>query len=166
VRSQHFALLVLSLAVAGCARTSVLPLAADTLQITASAAPACGATGAQSVALHRAAVETLRHNYDRFIIVGQGAQNNVRVINTPPTQATTVGSGVITANGNTATVSGVSTTTYSGGGPMVFGSHDQSLVIKMFRDSDAGAQNAISARDTLGPNWQKEMASNENTCLG
>jgi hypothetical protein len=44
----------------GCAKSSVIPLAADTVQITAATARACGQTGAQEVAVRRAAVETIQ----------------------------------------------------------------------------------------------------------
>ena len=47
---------------------------------------------------------------------------------------------------------------------MVYGSHDQSLVVKMFKDADPYAQNAISARVTIGEKWQEVVASKNNTC--
>ena len=85
----------------------------------------------------------------------------------PPTQATTYGSGTVTANpySNTASYQGTATTTYGGGGPVFFGSHDQSMVIKMFRDGDPSGQNAISERGTLGDKWQESVASNAKTCF-
>jgi hypothetical protein len=144
-----------------------MPLAADTIQVTVSAAPACGASGAQGVAVRRAAVETIRHGFDRFIILGGSTQNNVHMAIMPPTQATTTGSGTITTNpySNTATYQGNAHTTYSGGGPIFFGSHDQTLVVKMFKDTDPLGANAVSARATLGEKWQQEVASNDVTCL-
>jgi hypothetical protein len=144
-----------------------MPLAADTIEITASAAPVCGAAGAQSVAVQRAAVETIRHGFDKFVVLGAQADNNVHMAVLPPTQATTYGSGTVTANpySNTASYQGSATTTYSGGGPIFFGSHDQSIVIKMFKDGDALGQNAISARSTLGEKWQEAVAKNANTCF-
>jgi hypothetical protein len=36
----------------------------------------------------------------------------------------------------------------------------------MFKDSDRGAQQAISARDTLGPDWQQKVKDGVRTCLG
>lgn len=166
VHTGLLSIALLSGVLAGCARTSVMPLSADTVQITVSAAPVCGAAGAQSVAVKQAAVETIRQGFDRFIIIGGQAQNNVGMAYLPPTQSTTYGSGTITTNpySNSAFVSGSSTTTYSGGGPMYYGSHDQSLIVKMFKDTDPNAQNAISARTTLGEKWQEAVASKTNTC--
>lgn len=70
----------LALAVAGCARASVMPLAQDTVQISSRSAPACGGAAAQEVAFQRAAVETIRRGYDRFVIVGGQAQTETRLI--------------------------------------------------------------------------------------
>ena len=49
-------------------------------------------------------------------------------------------------------------TVHTGGQPIIGGSHDQTFVIRMFRDGDPNAQNALSARMTLGDLWQ-EIAS-------
>lgn len=150
---------------AGCAGASVMPLAQDTIQITSRAAPLCGATGAQNVAVQRAAVETIRRGYDRFIIVGSQYQNNVGVVGYTPVTAYTTGS--VTANrfGNQVTANGNATTTYSGGQPITGGSHNQGLVVKMFKDADPVASNAVSARETLGGKWQDIVAQNSVTCL-
>jgi len=37
----------------------------------------------------------------------------------------------------------------------IAGSHDQGLIVKMFKDGDPKGANAISARATLGPKWQE-----------
>jgi len=152
-------------ALAGCARSSAIPLAQDTVQITASAAPVCGAAGAQSVAAKQAAVETIRRGYDKFIIAGAQYQNSVRVVGHTPVVAHTDGYGTITGGGGFASINTNSTTTFSGGQPIVGGSHDQGLIVKMFRDGDPAGANAVPARETLGPNW-KDIASQPTlTCL-
>jgi hypothetical protein len=51
----------------------------------------------------------------------------------------------------------MATTTYSGGYPIVAGTHDQGLVVKMFKDDDPRGGNAISARGMLGPKWQEAI---------
>ena len=51
--------------------------------IDAGAAPACGSMGAAKVAQKSAAVETIRAGYDRYIITGGQAQNNVSVTQMP-----------------------------------------------------------------------------------
>ena len=56
------------------ARSSVLPIGNDLIQITTSAAPICGPAGAQDAAVKRAAFETIARGYDSFIIVDAAAQ--------------------------------------------------------------------------------------------
>jgi len=153
-------------ALAGCTHTSVMPLAGDTLEITSSAAPICGAAGAQSVAVRRAAIETISHGYDRFIVVNAAAQNNVGVIGYTPLQATTNGTANVYGNGNFATGYGQSNTYVTGGQPIIGGHHDQALVIKMFKDGDPAGANAVSARQTLGPDWQQKVSEGLSTTCG
>ena len=124
-------------ALAGCASSAAVPLSADTVQITASAAPICGGTGAANVASKAAASETLRRGFDKYVIVGSQAQNNV----------------------STAYV-----WNQYGGGPVVSGSHDHGLLVKMFRDGDTNGANALSARDVLGPKWQEIIQNPTMTC--
>lgn len=118
-------------------------------------------TGAQNVASQRAAVETLRRGYDRYMIVGGGYENNVGVVGYTPVTANTTGSA--TAFGNTAY--GQATTTYSGGQPIIAGAHNQGLVVKMFKAEDPAGANAIDAKGSLGADWQKKVESNSLTCL-
>lgn len=124
-------------ALTGCARSSAVQLSADTVQITASAAPICGGAGAADVASKAAAAETLRRGFDRYVIMGSQAQNNVRE----------------TYYWNQA-----------GGGSMPSGSHDHGLLVKMFMDGDPGGANAISAREVLGPRWREIVQNPSMTC--
>ena len=139
--------------VTGCARSSTIPLTNDTVQITATTAPACGRTGAQSVAVRRAAIETLQRGFDRFIVQGAGYDNTIRVVGYTPIQAQTYGS------------QGFRSTTVYGGNPIIGGSHAQGLVVKMYRDDDPAGANGVSARATLGPDWKKQLdAGPDITC--
>ncbi|WP_319825925.1 hypothetical protein [Thalassovita sp.] len=147
-------------ALAGCASTAVTPMAANQVMISTSAAPACGMSGAQRVAAQMAAVETLRRGFERFTIVGMGAQNNVRMATLPPTMATTTGT--LNTYGNTTY--GNATTTFSGGGPIVFGSNDANLVVVMYRKGESGYRNAVDARSTLGEDWHEKVEKGINTC--
>lgn len=160
------ALAVAVLAMAGCTSSSVLDIDSDTIQVTTSAAPVCGQIGAQQVAAKRAAIETLKRGYDKYIILGGAYQNDVQVVGTTPYVANTYGSGTVYGGyGNTATYSGHSTTYVSGGSPIIAGSHDQALTVKMFRKGDPAGGKAIDARQILGPKWQKAMAEGANgTC--
>jgi hypothetical protein len=141
----------------GCAQTSTLPLTADTVQITTSAAAVCGRTGAQSVAVRRAAFETLQRGFERFVIQDQDYENNVRVVGHTPVQAHTYSTATVTGRGNFARAHSTSNTYVTGGQPIIAGSHDQGLIVKMFREGDPAGTNAVSAKETLGPDWKKQL---------
>ncbi len=149
---------LLALALTGCAQSSVMDLDSNTIQITTEAAPVCGQGGAQQVAAKRAAYETLRRGYDKYVILGADYQNNVRVVGHTPITANTYGSGNINAYGNTATYNGQSTTYVNGGQPIIGGTHNQGLAVRLFRVGEPGSENAIDARQVLGPDWQEIMA--------
>jgi hypothetical protein len=135
------------LGLSGCVSTSVIPFSENTVQINTSADPVCGGAGAQKEAMTDAAITTIKSGYDSFIIQGMQAQNNVRVVGYTPIEAHT------TSNGD-----GTSTTTVSGGQPIVGGTHDHSIVVQMFHASDPNAANSIPARGYLGPDWQNIVA--------
>ena len=124
-------------------------MTADTFQLLASAAPVCGPAGAQRVASRRAAIETINRGFDKFVILDAAAASDVRVVGHTPVQAHTTGS---IYGGNV-----MATTTYSGGYPIIGGKHNQALVVKMFKDGDPRGANAISARGTLGRDWQEAV---------
>src|SRR5262245_17420480 len=109
---RYMTLCLLACLLVGCARSSVMDLDSNTIQISTSAAPACGSQGAQEVAVKRAAIETLIRGYDRYVILGGAHQNNVGVVGYTPLTANTYGSGTVNAYGNNAYLSGRSTTYY------------------------------------------------------
>ncbi len=159
------AITVFALLLGGCAHSEVIPLSADTVQITSAAAPMCGMTGAQRVALQRAAVETINRGYDRFVITNGAYHNNVRVVGHTPVIAQSSGTAYGHVYGNSATINTASTTTVTGGQPITGGTHNQALIVKMFRDGDPLGSNAISARAELGPEWKEIAANGSVTCL-
>jgi hypothetical protein len=136
----------LALALVGCAGTSTVPLAQDTVQITARAAPICGAVGAEKLALKQAAVETIRRGYDRFIILN--AQAGGSYAGNTPVVVQNLGGGMVMA---------------TGGQPII--APNQGLVVKMFKDGDPQGSNALPAKDTLGPDWQEQVKKDSITCL-
>ena len=157
---------LLTLAIAGCARASVMPLAQDTVQISSHTAPVCGGSeSAQTVAFKRAAVETIRRGYDRFVILGGQAQTETRLLGYTPTTAYTTGTATATRMGNMATAYGSSTTTVTGGVPITANAHSQDLIVKMFKDGDPAGANALDARQTLGPAWMDAVNKNTWTCF-
>lgn len=157
----HFikALLVLT-AIAGCTSTSVIPVSQNEFILNTSAAPACGGAGAARVATQMAAVETLRSGKTRFMIVGTQSQNNVRVMQTAPTGAYTTSN--YSAYGNS--LSGSSNTTFTGGGPLIFGEHSQQMAVRTFSPGDPGFRNAVDAKRVLGPDWEAKIEKGVKTC--
>src|SRR5262245_63585849 len=147
---------VLVLALAGCAGGEAVRTSANTMVIQTTAAPVCRGTGALRVAQKLAAIETIRAGYDRYIITGGQAQNNVSMSEIPGSYNTvgTYNRGFYQA-----------TTTYQPGPTIVSGSHDQGLAIVMFREGDPGAQQAVSARAALGADWQEKVKDGVKTCL-
>ena len=145
-----------AIALAGCARSEAVRTSANTMIIQTGAAPVCGGTGALRVSQQLAAIETIKAGYDRYIISGGQAQNNVSVTQLPGSYNTTATYGGGFYQGRT---------TYQPGPTIVAGSHDQGLAVVMYREGDPGAQQAISARDMLGPEWPDKVKSGVHTCL-
>lgn len=140
--------LIAVLCLSGCAGTNAIRTSQDTVIIQASAAPVCGSIGAARVAQRQAAIETIKAGYDRYVILGGAAASNVTATQMPGTYHTAghYGGGWVSAR-----------TTYTPGPVIYSGSHDQSFAVKMFREDDPYASQAISARDTMGPKWAEEI---------
>lgn len=156
---------LLTLLLTGCASSSVMDVDSNTIAISTSAAPACGSQGAQQVAVRRAAIETLQRGYDKYIILGAQSQNNVGVVGYTPMVANTYSAGTINTYGNMGTYNGSSNTYFSGGQPIIGGTHDQQLAVRMFHSNEPGSANAVDARQILGPQWQSIVAKGPgNTC--
>jgi hypothetical protein len=155
-----------ALGAVSCARTTATPLSRDVIQISSSAAPICGSSGAQALAAKSAAIETISRGYDGFVVLDAASASSVGVVGYTPvtSQGTyntmgTYGSGSYNAN-----TTGY--TTYSGGSPIVAGSHDRGLIIKMFKTSDPAYASAVDARSQLGPAWQEIVAAGpKSTCM-
>ena len=94
--------------------------------------------------MRQAAVEVIRRGNDRYIIVG--GQSEASVVGTTPVVVQRTYGGAVAY----------------GGAPMV--ARGQGLVVKMFRDGDPAA-NALSARETLGPQWREIAAKETLTCF-
>lgn len=140
------AVLLPALLLSACAGTNTIRTSQNTAIVQASAAPVCGGIGAARVAQKQAAIETIKAGYDRYIIVGAAAADNVQVAQMPGSYQTTgfVNGGYVNA-----------TTTYRPGPTIIYGSHDQNFGIRMFHEGEPGASNAISARELLGDKWRE-----------
>lgn len=157
MRSAGYFAPAVGLLLVGCAAANTIQTSRNTAIVQSSAAPICGGIGAARTAQKQAAIATLKAGYDRYIIVDAAAADNVHVYQPPGSYHTTA-----FANGPFVTA----TTTYQPGVPIVAGHHDQSFSIRMFKDGEPGSENALSARDTLGPDWEKQLKSPIMTCAG
>jgi hypothetical protein len=113
----------------GCASASVVPMSKNRVAINTRAAPICHTTGAVSVAQKMAAITTIRQGYERFVVLGYGAEDNTRVISTGPTYATTTGS--FSRFGNTGY--GTATTTFGGQNTFIAGGNNAEMQIVMLK---------------------------------
>ncbi|PWG17542.1 hypothetical protein [Salibaculum griseiflavum] len=129
MKIQLFAVSLLLLG--ACAETSVQPMSQDTFKVSTNAAPACGPTGARTLAFKAAAIEVIRKGGDRFVIV------------------------------NDTSDTGMTGDIFTG----MYQNYQQGMIVKMIQPGTAEARNALSARETLGANWQEVVAEGvPNTC--
>lgn len=156
-----YAVMISALVLGSCASSSTLPLAKNVVQIEASAAPVCGAAGARNFALQQAAIETIKRGFERFIIAG--AQSSKTLTGFTPTYSHSTGSASVVGGSGYASVYGSSNTTTTGGDPLF--SHGQGIVVRMYKKGEPGAGNALSAKEVLGPDWQKKINEKKLTCL-
>lgn len=147
-----------ALFLSACAHPSVMDLDATTIQVSANTGLICGAEGAQRVTTKLAAIETIKHGFDSYVILGSQAGTTQQYAGMTPLVANSNGTGTATIFGNTGTFQGQSTTTYTGGTPIIVNRHQQALQVKMFRTGDPQAANALIARRMLGPDWSKLVA--------
>lgn len=146
---KRFSFIAAFALLAACAETTTTQLASNVIRIDASAAPACGRTGAIKLVNKMAAVETLRLGYDKYIISNSRAQNNVRVVGHTYNTTGHFGHGTFSAN------------TYAT--PIVGGSTDAAVIVAMYRAGDPQGRQAVDARTTLGPGWQEIVAEGPPT---
>lgn len=154
---RRIAAVITALIVTSCASSSVIPLTQDTLRISSEAELECGVSSVQKIAFQQAAIETIRRGYDRFIVIGDDHSRDIGVAGSTPAVAQTTGS---TFGGGFN-----ATTTYSGGSPLIYGWNTQGLVVKMFKEDDPAARNALVARNELGANWAELIKKEVKTCL-
>jgi hypothetical protein len=119
------------------------------------------ASACTSTADQMAAVAIVKQGFERFFIVGGGAQNNTRLITTGPTYANTTGT--FSQSGNM--IYGNTSTTFGGRQVFVAGRHDAQLGVVMFNPGDQGYGNALDVKTTLGKDWEKKVKNGFHTCL-
>ena len=142
-----------------CVQSSTMRVSKNQMIIQTSAEAMCGSVGAARAAQKQAAVETIKAGYDRYIITSAAAANNVTATQMPGQYNTY---GTINSYGHYGTVN--ATTTYTPGPIIYGGSHDQSIGVIMFKDGEPGSNQAISAREVLGPKWAVIVKDGVNLC--
>jgi hypothetical protein len=121
----------------GCVQTAVQPLTQSSFKIATEAEDLCGAKGTREIAFKSAAIEVIKRGADRFIVVGDQSRS-------------TVDGGFFTGYGGFDT----------------YGTNMQDMVVQIVSKGDPNYGNALSARQTLGPNWQEIVAKGSpDTCL-
>ena len=125
----------------GCAEQSAMRLNADTVRINVSTAPIYGALEPERRVMLLAAQETLKNGYDRFIIVNGQSDYRSNVLGTIPGQAS--GSYVSGPYGSSGYIQA------TGPSEIAMPRFEMQVIVKMFREADAGASNAISARQVV-----------------
>lgn len=148
------------MAVGGCVRSEATRTYMNTMLIDTGAAPACGPQGAARAAAQTAAVETLRAGYERYIITDALSTSDVRVTQLPGTIQTY---GSVTNFGSMSSFG--ATSTYIPGPEIVSGRHSRSLAVVMFNPGDRGYSQALDAKTTLGPEWERKVRDGVNTCF-
>ena len=128
-----------------CVSSSVVRVSKDTAIVRVNADADCDGNSAARAAQLQAAIETIKAGYESYVVLDANARDTVRVERLPGGYETKT-----KASGNTY----VTKTTYVPGRVVRSGSYEQVLEIKMFK---GGRRNddAISAREVLGPRWQE-----------
>ncbi len=97
----------------------------------------CGAKGTRQIAFREAAIEVIKRGADRFVVVGDQSRS---------------------------AVTGGIFTTY--GGFDTYGTNTQDMVIQIVQKGDARFHDSLSARQTLGPDWQEIVTKGpSDSCL-
>ncbi len=150
----------LTMTLGACVQSSVMQMNADTVQISTRSAPICGLADTGRIAMRRAAVETLNRGFDKYIVLDVNSGRELAGFMGGSSQT----SATATAMPYSNTVNAEATTTYSPPQPLF--AHRDTVMVRMFHDSDADGGNAIPARGILGPDWEKIVAKKGgSTCM-
>jgi hypothetical protein len=102
-----------------------------------SAESECGAKTTREIAFRSAAIEVIKRGADRFIVLGDQSGSKI---------------------------TGGQFTSY--GGFIAYDNNTQDMVIQIVKAGDRGYSDALSAKDTLGPDWKNIVAKEASkTCL-
>lgn len=144
-------LVVLAGIATGCARTSAVPVGADTIQIAVRVATICDAADADRLARRQAAVETIRRGYQDFVVIDSVGGDHAAE-HAPETARTNLfGAGA--------------TPLFSEHAPLL--AHHRVLTVRMFLAGQGESATTVSARAVLGDDWEARVTKGApTTCLG
>lgn len=154
------ALVAAGVMLGGCVQSTAMRVSQNQMIIQTSADPECGSVGAAKAAQKQAAIETIKAGYDLYVITSAAAASNVHATQLPGSYQTY---GTVNSYGGYGTVN--ATTTYMPGPVIMSGSHDQSIGVRMFKQGEPGSNQALSARETLGPKWAVIVKDGSNVCI-
>ena len=135
----------------GCARTSAVPVDADTIEIAVRVATICDGRDADRLARRQAAVETIRRGFEDYIVVDSVGGDHLA--DAAPATARTNLYGNRTG------------TLFSEDAPLL--AHHRVLTVRMFHAGQGDSTATVSARAVLGDDWEAVVAKGApTTCLG
>ena len=136
---------------AGCARTSTVPVDADTIEIAVQVGAICDGRDADRLARRQAAVETIRRGFEDYAVVESVGGDHV------------AGEAHASARTN---LRGISTRAlFSEDAPLL--AHHRVLTVRMFRAGQGDSAASVSARAVLGDDWESLVTGGAPaTCLG
>lgn len=148
-----------ALFLSGCVSSGSARLSEREVMVQSSADPVCGAHGALIAAQRQAAIETIKAGYDKYIVLGASNSNNVQTHILPGATKTRV-----KADFDDESLSYKVTTRHK---PDIVttGSFDHEFMIRMFREGEPGAFQAVSARAILGPQWSEIVRVGVFNCM-
>lgn len=143
----------------GCVSSGSARLSEREVMVQSSADPVCGAHGALIAAQKQAAIETIKAGYDKYIVLGASSSNNVQTHILPGATKTRA-----KADFDDETLS-YKVTTRHRSDIVTTGSFDHEFMIRMFREGEPGAFQAVSARAILGPQWMEIVHTGVFNCM-
>lgn len=150
-RGLRVLLLLLPVVLAGCARTSSVPVGADTIEITVHVGTICDGGDAERLARRHAAVETIRRGFDDYVVIGSVGGDHTAGEEAPTARTTLSG--------------GSGRTLFSEDAPLL--AHHRVLTVRMFQAGEGDSAATVSARAVLGDEWEAVVARDPATiCLG
>ena len=134
----------------GCARTSTVPVDADTIEISVRVATICDGRDVDRLAQRQAAVETIRRGFEDFVVIDSVGGDHI-ADHAPETARTHL-------YGNSAAP------LLSEDAPLL--AHHRVLTVRMFHAGQGDSTATVSARAFLGDDWEALAAKGApTTCL-